>query len=127
VTTPQEINMPTQTFNARPASADVLVQLETPAGGACMEHRDGHTFIWPEDWWDAPRLRAVPLTVLVGELSPEMATAWLLGWHAGRQVGHAEGQREGFANCQGGLRALLGASSASDVERLLIAARNAQE
>jgi hypothetical protein len=90
-------------------------------GAACMEHRGEDTLIWPNDWWD----NASPIGVIPGRVGFEAAQAWYAGFLAGRYQGKREGKRQGFADCQAGLRALLGAGSASDVTKLLEAASGA--
>jgi len=87
-----------------------------------MEHRDGVTLVWDEEWWEASE----PVGVLDGERSASEIETWVAGWTAGHGAGVSRGRREGFANCQAGLRALLGAASAADVNQLLDAAQRAR-
>ena len=105
-----------------PSSDRPMHQLYT---GMWMEHRDGESLIWEEDWWDGER--PVPMAVLDGERTVDDGNLWAGAWLAGRAEGLRQGLREGFADCQAGLRALLGAASAADVNRLVRAAEIAAD
>lgn len=86
-----------------------------------MEHRDGQTLFWGDEWWEPGSfLGSIP-----GEATKEAGEAWAAGFRAGQEEGRADGERAGFAACQAGFRALLGAASANDVATLLHAAGQA--
>jgi hypothetical protein len=56
----------------------------------------------------------------------ETIKIWIDGFIAGYGRGYRFGTQKGFADCQAGIRALLGSASSNDVETLLRAAGNAR-
>jgi hypothetical protein len=86
------------------------------------EYRDGETLVWDEEWYES----AAPLFVLPGLVSITTVDLCMTAYLAGRELGHDSGHAEGFAACQAGLRALLGAASAADAGLLLAAAEKAR-
>lgn len=87
-----------------------------------FEHRDGQTLIWDDEWYDD----GAPVAVLPGLLTLAEVELWAAGRKVGWEAGWAGGARYGFASCQSGIRALLGAASAHDVDTFLDAAKEAR-
>jgi hypothetical protein len=95
-----------------------------------MEHRllesypDVETIFWFE-----PSLEVI--AVIKGRLNQQegkqFAGGYSLGFRRGQDKGENIGQRRGFAACQAGFRALLGAGSQADVETLLQSAKSAKD
>ncbi|AWK88575.1 hypothetical protein [Azospirillum thermophilum] len=81
-------------------------------GNYFIEYRDMKTLLWEDDDGDAPA------HVIDGVVSLEGVRCYLSGHAAGEKRGYDRGRAAGVAAVQAGLRALLGAASANDVEVL---------
>ena len=110
----------TSNYYPHPDGADLV---PIPGHAAFMQHHNGSTLIWREDWSDENQ--TAPIGVIPGCVGTSGAGAWLTGRAVGHEVGFRDGRRQGFRECQAGLRALLGAASAADVNTLLHAAADA--
>ena len=104
-----------------PPAEHALSQIGTHS--ASMEYRGEETIIWGDDWWDGGQ----PLAIIPGQIGMQAATTWYAGYRVGQEEGRQRGRAQGFAECQAGFRALLGAASASDLSMLVEAAKEAGE
>lgn len=97
---------PSERADALPTVGDFLV-----------DHQGGKTILWDTE--------ADPAHIIDGEQSPEFVAGYLAGFDAGRKDGMIDGRRQGIVSVQAGLRALLGAASASDLNTFIQAAGDA--